>query len=116
MVEIEGASVVKATGSALDVKRQRSDAFGGAVRKGMGRNANIILAPVKQFVQPENERKNSNASFTLGDRVFHQDFGEGEVQNLKSLRGREMVEVRFASGKRTTFFTDAVQLEKLARD
>ncbi|MDD4219435.1 MAG: UvrD-helicase domain-containing protein [Sphaerochaetaceae bacterium] len=116
MVEIEGASVVKATGSALDVKRQRSDAFGGAVRKGMGRNANIILAPVKQFVQPKNERKNTNASFTLGDRVFHQDFGEGEVQNLKSLRGREMVEVRFASGKRTTFFTDAVQLEKLARD
>ncbi len=118
MVEVEGDTVERGTGfsgySALDTKRRRANSYGGAVRKGVGRNANIILSPVREFSKPK--KQSSNNAFSLGDRVFHDDFGEGEVQNLKNLRGKEMVEVRFATGQITTFFANTAVLEKLAAD
>jgi DNA helicase-2/ATP-dependent DNA helicase PcrA len=106
--------------SALDAKRIRNDAYGGAVRRGMGKNANIVLDPVKTFSSTAErtvpKRKSAQNSFSLGDRVYHDSFGEGEVQNIKTLRGKEMVDVRFATGKISTFFSDHAPLEKLARD
>lgn len=102
---------------ALDAKRMRNNAYGGAVRKGTGRNANIILDPVTAFPQKkEVESTTESGTFTLGDRVYHDAFGEGEVQNIKTIRGKEMVDVRFATGKITTFFSNSAALEKLARD
>lgn len=102
---------------ALDAKRMRNNAYGGAVRKGMGRNANIILDPVRDFSSKEKHvESQGGGNFSLGDRVYHDSFGEGEVQNVKVIRGKEMVDVRFVTGKITTFFSNSAALEKLARD
>jgi DNA helicase-2/ATP-dependent DNA helicase PcrA len=103
--------------SALDERRRRNQAYAGAVRKGTGRNANIIMAPVSTFSQKGEQasQKRGESSFALGDRVYHDAFGEGEVQGIKTVRGKEMVDVRFATGKFATFFTDRAPLEKLAR-
>lgn len=103
----------------LEERRMRGDSYGGAVRRGTGRNANIILDPVKRF--PANQSvsrpvQQADGSFSLGDRVYHEAFGEGEVQQVKTIRGKEMVEVRFATGKLSTFFSSTGVLEKLSRD
>jgi DNA helicase-2/ATP-dependent DNA helicase PcrA len=126
LVETEGAkreSSVFSTGyggfGALDAKRMRGDAYSPTVRKGAGRNANIILSPVKDFTSRgagSNSSGNASGAFSLGDRVYHDAFGEGEVQGIKTIRGKEMVDVRFATGKISTFFSDRAPLEKLARD
>ena len=103
----------------MDAKRMRGDAYSPAVRKGTGRNANIILSPVKDFTSKgvqSNSAGDASGAFSLGDRVYHDAFGEGEVQGIKTIRGKEMVDVRFATGKISTFFTDGSPLEKLARD
>ena len=97
----------------------RGDAYSTAVRKGTGRNANIILSPVKDFTSNGGQSSSSGdagGAFSLGDRVYHDAFGEGEVQGIKTIRGKEMVDVRFATGKVSTFFSDRAPLEKLARD
>lgn len=126
LVETEGAkreSSVFSAGyggfGALDAKRMRGDAYSPAVRKGTGRNANIILSPVKDFSSKgvqSNSVGDASGAFSLGDRVYHDAFGEGEVQGIKTIRGKEMVDVRFATGKVSTFFSDRAPLEKLARD
>ena len=104
--------------SALDERRNRNQAYSGAVRKGTGKHANIIVAPVSTFTKSggTQPKKGSETSFTLGDRVYHDAFGEGEVQGVRTIRGKEMVDVRFSTGKFATFFTDRAPLEKLARE
>lgn len=101
----------------LEAKRLRNNAYGGAVRKGTGRNANIILDPVRDFSPKARKAEpKGDGAFSLGDRVYHDAFGEGEVQNVKIIRGKEMVDVRFVTGKITTFFSNSAALEKLASD
>ena len=102
----------------LEERRIRQDSYSGALRKGMARNANIILDPVRQFSSNGSKRPSQGpkGSFELGDRVYHDIFGEGEVQGVRTVRGKEMVDVRFSTGKVTTFFSENVVLEKLARD
>ena len=104
--------------SALDAKRARGGAYGGAVRRGTGRNANIILDPVTSFRTQEKQTVSfeRDRTFSRGDRVYHDAFGEGEVQAVKTIRGKEMIDVRFATGKFSTFFSDRAPLEKLASD
>ncbi len=104
--------------SALDERRAKGSAYGGAVRRGTGRNANIILDPVAQFAKPESRADSAEAvaSLSVGTRVYHDSFGEGEVQRVKMIRGKEMVDVRFATGKFATFFSSSGALEKLASD
>ncbi len=105
--------------SALDERRAQGSAYSGpAVRRGMGRNANIMLDPVNQFAKPvkQSQANGSSGTFTAGTRVYHDAFGEGEVQRVKMIRGKEMVDVRFATGKFATFFSSSGALEKLASD
>ena len=122
LLEIEGLPVGSPSPyggqSMLEERRMRQDSYGGALRKGMGRNANIILDPVRQFSSNGSKRPSQGpkGSFELGDRVYHDIFGEGEVQGVRTVRGKEMVDVRFSTGKVTTFFSENVVLEKLARD
>ncbi|MFA7642259.1 MAG: UvrD-helicase domain-containing protein [Sphaerochaetaceae bacterium] len=122
LLEIEGLPVGSTSPyggqSMLEERRMRQDSYGGALRKGMGRNANIILDPVRQFSSNGSKRPSQGpkGSFELGDRVYHDIFGEGEVQGVRTVRGKEMVDVRFSTGKVTTFFSENVVLEKLARD
>lgn len=75
------------------------------------RNANITLTPVKSFAPTKEKRQKS--TFTLGDRVYHESYGEGEVQKVTLLRGKEIIEVGFSTGHRATFFGENHVLEKL---
>jgi DNA helicase-2/ATP-dependent DNA helicase PcrA len=104
--------------SSLEQRRVRASAYGGELRKGMGKHANIILTPVRQFGQDEAKSvaSSSEGSYRLGDRVYHDAFGEGEVRGVRSVRGKQMIDVHFATGKVSTFFAANAVLEKLARD
>ncbi len=127
LVDAEGIHTGTARGTSgyngygsLEAKRRQKITSGGVLQRGTGRNANIILDPVKHFTPKHQETQSSDSrssnTFALGDRVYHDAFGEGEVQNIKTIRGKEMVDVRFATGKISTFFSDRAPLEKLARD
>ncbi len=94
--------------SALEERRRQSSPFRGGLFRG---GAKVSLTPVKSFTQERRE-----TSYSLGDRVYHDDFGEGEVQKLKEMRGKAMIEVRFGTGRMATFFTDTPLLEKLGSD
>lgn len=87
--------------SALDVKRMLAR---GTVRSV---NKNSISVPEKKSGD-EDKRL-----FVLGDRVYHDAFGEGEVQNIRTAGGRQLVDVLFATGKAATFFSSAPALEKV---
>ncbi len=93
--------------SLLETRRQRSS-LGGGLYKGFNRTAKVEVTPVQSFVK--------ETSYNLGDRVYHHDFGEGEVQKLKEMRGRAMIDVYFTTGRVVTFFTDSALLEKLGKD
>lgn len=94
--------------SALEERRQQSSPYRGGLYKG---GAKVSLTPVKSFTKEERQ-----VTYKLGDLVFHDDFGEGEVQKVKEMRDKEMIEVRFASGRMVTFFTNTPLLEKLGSD
>lgn len=87
--------------SALDAKRMLAR---GTVRS---LNKNSISVP------GEKSGDEDRRLFVLGDRVYHDAFGEGEVQNIRTAGGRQLVDVLFATGKAATFFSSASALEKV---
>jgi hypothetical protein len=48
--------------------------------------------------------------------VFHDSYGEGEVHSVRMLRDRQLVDVRFRTGRTASFFSDVAPLEKLGSD
>lgn len=90
----------------IDSSYQGYDALGEKRR----RNSNLYSsAPPKKEMPPQVKGR----KFSLGERVFHEEYGEGLVQDIRSLREREIVDVVFSSGRRASFFASAPALEKL---
>ena len=84
LVEIEGETKSSFTNNSYDTleRRRQKSSFGPAVRKGVGRHANIILTPVQKFEQKQEKKE---LAFELGNRVYHDEYGEGEVQKVREL-------------------------------
>ena len=102
---------------------------------GPPRNQNIFTVPVKpvstvptphagispqtgklELTKPATLKVPSSSSFKLGERVFHDSYGEGEVHSVRMLRDRQLVDVRFRTGRTASFFSDVAPLEKLGSD
>ncbi len=113
---------------ALDEKRIKSNAYGKKTQKlGPGlhrgfstdnamRNSNIVSITPKPIAAVAVRNVVEGRSFNLGDRVFHDSYGEGEVQAIRVLRERQLVDVRFGAGRKASFFSDVAPLEKLGND
>jgi len=69
-----------------------------------------ILKTVSSF-QRDRQKVTAGGSFSAGKRVYHDTYGEGEVQKVTMVRGNELVEVRFLSGSSKTFFASSGVLE-----
>ncbi|NLV83565.1 MAG: UvrD-helicase domain-containing protein [Spirochaetales bacterium] len=83
------------------------------IRQGF-RNQNIIRhTPKFDERSKQVATEKISRSFKLGDRVYHEQYGEGEVRQVRALKDRTIVDVAFATGKKATFFADAPMLEKL---
>jgi hypothetical protein len=83
------------------------------IRQGF-RNQNIIRhTPKFDERSKQVATEKISRSFQLGDRVYHEQYGEGEVRQVRALKERTIVDVTFATGKKATFFADAPMLEKL---
>ncbi len=79
---------------------------------GGGLNHPNILKSVQSFREEKKVvQKKSSGSFSPGRRVYHDTYGEGEVQKVTMVRGNELVEVAFLSGDRKTFFASSGVLE-----
>ena len=105
---------------ALDEKRMRSGSFasphaGHRDAYGGFRNSNIVGVPVKPVASIA-PGKTPGKNFNLGDHVYHDSYGEGEIQSVRTLRDRQLVDVIFQTGRKASFFSDAAPLEKLAAD
>jgi DNA helicase-2/ATP-dependent DNA helicase PcrA len=90
----------------------------GAVQGRSFRNANIIRSasrevPVLSVATASQGRRDTTAAYRVGDAVYHEEYGEGEVRSIHQLRDRQMVDVRFATGKAVSFFADSALLEKI---
>ncbi len=72
-----------------------------------------ILKTVNSFRKEKQQvqKRSPGGKFSPGRRVFHDTYGEGEVQKVTNVRGNELVEVRFLSGSAKTFFASSGVLE-----
>ncbi len=74
-----------------------------------------ILNSVKKFVNaPKDETSPQSVEYKVGMKVYHDEYGEGFVQDIKSMRGKVMVEVIFNSSKVATFFAFSRVLEVIS--
>lgn len=117
---------------ALDGKRLRSGSFaspggysGSGFQPGLqgNRHANIVRSPEKTtpvsaaaLVASSTQDAPSSQVFHPGDRVRHASYGDGEVLAVRDLRGRQVADVRFQSGRTASFIIAVAPLEKLAND
>jgi DNA helicase-2/ATP-dependent DNA helicase PcrA len=107
--------------SSLQEKRKRHDAASpsrssssswgasGApiIHKGFGSKAKTFT------MKTVHEAKEGEPLFPVGQRVYSDSYGEGEVITLRMSGDREVIEVRFFNGKKTTFISKFAQLEKI---
>ena len=104
--------------SSLEEKRWRSVSLGFDKNIQRSRNKNII-PPVITTSRPDvvvSSSTEAGTDYTIGDRVYHDDYGEGEVRAVRSLKERQIVDVVFSTGKKASFFSNAPVLEKLGAD
>jgi len=97
--------------------------YGALGQKREKHNANMfsstgkgdILNSVKKFVNaPKDETSPQSVEYKVGMKVYHDEYGEGFVQDIKSMRGKVMVEVVFNSSKVATFFAFSRVLEVIS--
>jgi len=97
--------------------------YGALGQKREKHNANMfsstgkgdILNSVKKFVNaPKDETSPQSVEYKVGMKVYHDEYGEGFVQDIKSMRGKVMVEVIFNSSKVATFFAFSRVLEVIS--
>ncbi|MGH0054467.1 MAG: ATP-dependent helicase [Sphaerochaetaceae bacterium] len=77
------------------------------IKKGFGNKAKTFT------VKTIHETKEGEPLFPVGQRVYSDSYGEGEVVSLRMSGEREVIEVRFFNGKNTTFISKFAQLEKI---
>ena len=94
--------------------------FGALENKRIKHNANIftsqgkgnLLNTVTQFVnERQTEREKEIIIYTVGMKVYHEQYGEGFIQKITNMRNKEMVSVIFNSGKEAIFFSSSQVLE-----
>jgi DNA helicase-2/ATP-dependent DNA helicase PcrA len=74
-------------------------------------------AKTKTFaMEKSNEELEGESLFPLGQRVYSDQYGEGEVINLKKSGDREVIDVKFSGGRKATFISKFATLEKIGRD
>lgn len=112
----------------LDERRARSSSFGDGSkprREPMGTRIppknNLIHQgfgdKAKTFeMKKRHEESNGESLFPLGQKVYSDQYGEGEVINLKKSGDREVIDVRFSGGRKATFISKFAALEKIGRD
>ncbi len=100
--------------SSLQEKRKNhatSSSWGASgspiIQKGFGPKAKTFS------MKTVNEEKDGEPLFPLGQRVYSDSYGEGEVIALKKSGDREVIEVRFFNGRKATFISKFAQLEKI---
>jgi len=103
-----GEKRAKAHGSP---EAMNSNGWGGSagalIQKGFGSNA-------KTFTMEERHTEEEGVSlFPLGQKVYSDKYGEGEVVNLKKSGDREVIDVTFVGGSKATFISKFAQLEKI---
>ncbi|HHT81601.1 MAG TPA: UvrD-helicase domain-containing protein [Spirochaetales bacterium] len=83
---------------------------GALIQKGFGSKA-------KAFTMEALHTEEEGVSlFPLGQKVYSDKYGEGEVVNLKKSGDREVIDVRFVGGTKATFISKFAQLEKIGGD
>jgi DNA helicase-2/ATP-dependent DNA helicase PcrA len=71
-----------------------------------------ILNSVRKFVNaPKEDTTTQSVEYKVGMKVYHDQYGEGFVQHVKTMKGKVMVEVVFNSSKVATFFAFSRVLE-----
>jgi hypothetical protein len=63
--------------------------------------------------KPEGE---SDRHFPLGQRVYSDSYGPGQVVLVKDRNGKEIIDVNFDSGRKATFISRYASLEKIGND
>ncbi|WP_320129461.1 UvrD-helicase domain-containing protein [uncultured Sphaerochaeta sp.] len=113
----------------LEERRARSNTYGDGSkprREGIASHipsssSNLIHQgfgdKLKTFEMKKNhEETNGESLFPLGQRVFSDLYGEGEVITLKKSGDREVIDVRFSGGRKATFISKFAALEKIGGD
>lgn len=103
-----GEKRAKAQGSSESIRSNGwGDSAGALIQKGFGVNA-------KAFTMEERHTEEDGVSlFPLGQKVYSDKYGEGEVVNLKKSGDREVIDVSFVGGAKATFISKFAQLEKI---
>jgi len=80
---------------------------GALIQKGFGSSAKV-------FTMEERHAEEDGVSlFPLGQKVYSDKYGEGEVVTLKKSGDREVIDVSFVGGIKATFISKFAQLEKI---
>ncbi|MDJ0535554.1 MAG: DNA helicase PcrA [Xenococcaceae cyanobacterium MO_207.B15] len=61
----------------------------------------------------ERSISNNNVTWQIGDRVFHKEFGEGEVTHILNSGTKPTLGIKFASIKRTKILSQNSEMEKI---
>lgn len=83
---------------------------GNLIRQGFGSKAKSFT------MKTEHQGKEGEHLFPVGQRVYSDSYGEGEVVSLKMSGDREVIEVNFMGGRKATFISKFAQLEKIGGD
>ncbi|MDT4761304.1 UvrD-helicase domain-containing protein [Sphaerochaeta sp. PS] len=91
--------------------KERSDGWGNSggalIQQGFG-------AKAKSFTMAANHsEKEGESLYPLGQKVYSDQYGEGEVVSLKTSGDREVIDVCFVGGRKATFISKFAQLEKI---
>ena len=65
-------------------------------------------------ISEDDEDENLERKYSVGDGVYHSDYGEGMVTSSFFKNGKECLYVRFATGQEKYFIADYSTLEKIA--
>ncbi|HHP7231704.1 MAG TPA: DNA helicase PcrA [Xenococcaceae cyanobacterium] len=61
----------------------------------------------------ESPLSNNNIDWSVGDRVFHKEFGEGEVTHVLNSGTKPTLGIKFSSIKRTKILSQNAEMEKI---
>lgn len=83
---------------------------GSLIQKGFGANAKTFA------MKTVHDEADAGPLFPVGQRVYSDSYGEGEVVNVRMNGDREVIEVRFGGGRKATFISKFAQLEKIGSE